>query len=86
METAALHAQKGLNRDRNVFFVNQRGVYHADPRLSCPEIDQFLVETTGLSVLTPSIGDKDSGVTELAHNLNSHPVGKKGGAPSTAES
>src|SRR5262249_52401617 len=32
----------GLNRDRDVIFVDQRGTLHSDPLLSCPEIDHFM--------------------------------------------
>ena len=34
----------GMNADRDVIFVDQRGAYHAQPRLACPEIDAFVVE------------------------------------------
>lgn len=30
----------GINRDRDVILVSQRGTLHADPELTCPEIDQ----------------------------------------------
>ncbi len=31
----------GMNADRDVIFVNQRGTIHSDPFLSCPEMDEF---------------------------------------------
>ncbi|MFD7256747.1 alpha/beta fold hydrolase [Streptomyces sp. NPDC059874] len=31
----------GLNRDRDVIFMSQRGTYSADPALLCPNIDEF---------------------------------------------
>jgi hypothetical protein len=34
----------GMNADRDVIFVHQRGAYHAEPRLACPEIEAFVVE------------------------------------------
>jgi len=33
---------RGWNRNRDVVFVDQRGTYHAEPRLSCPEIDDHV--------------------------------------------
>jgi pimeloyl-ACP methyl ester carboxylesterase len=50
----ALVRQLGINRDRDVIFVDQRGTLHADPLLSCPEIDHFLDESTGMSILAAS--------------------------------
>lgn len=31
----------GMNADRDVIFVNQRGTIHGEPFLSCPEMDEF---------------------------------------------
>jgi TAP-like protein len=39
LATAVLRLQQGWTRDRDVLFVDQRGTLHADPLLSCPEID-----------------------------------------------
>jgi pimeloyl-ACP methyl ester carboxylesterase len=39
----------GLNADRDVIFVNQRGTVHADPHLSCPEMDDFAARSIGLA-------------------------------------
>src|SRR5262245_33052689 len=49
----------GLNRDRDVIFVDQRGTLHSDPFLSCPEIDQFMADSAGMSVQAKSTADKD---------------------------
>ena len=57
--TAVKQISEGLNRDRDVIFVDQRGEYHSDPALSCPEIDRFGITQTGLSVLAPSTGTQD---------------------------
>ena len=46
--SAAPLVQLGINRDRDVIFVDQRGTLHTDPLLSCPEIDQFVGEATGI--------------------------------------
>ena len=55
----ALVQQLGINRDRDVIFVDQRGTLHADPLLSCPEIDHFLDESTGMSILAASTAQRD---------------------------
>ena len=57
--SAAPLVQLGINRDRDVIFVDQRGTLHADPLLSCPEIDQFVDEATGMSILAASTAQRD---------------------------
>ena len=49
----------GLNRDRDVIFVDQRGTLHSDPLLSCPEIDHFMDDSAGMSVQAHSTAGKD---------------------------
>ncbi|MEU8436501.1 alpha/beta fold hydrolase [Streptomyces sp. NPDC029216] len=44
----------GLNRDRDVIFMSQRGTYSADPALTCPNIDEFNARATGLVYDAPS--------------------------------
>ncbi|MCP2311730.1 alpha/beta fold hydrolase [Kitasatospora paracochleata] len=46
----------GLNRDRDVIFMSQRGTYSADPALTCPNIDQFNADALGLVYGAPSTG------------------------------
>ncbi|MFD9123461.1 alpha/beta hydrolase [Kitasatospora sp. NPDC059571] len=46
----------GLNRDRDVIFMSQRGTYSADPQLTCPNIDQFNADALGLVYGAPSTG------------------------------
>lgn len=38
--THAQMVRHGINADRDVYFVDQRGTYHSDPLLNCPEYDQ----------------------------------------------
>ncbi|WBO66379.1 alpha/beta hydrolase [Streptomyces camelliae] len=38
----------GLNRDRDVIFMSQRGTYSADPVLTCRTIDEFNARVVGL--------------------------------------
>ncbi|MBW5480488.1 alpha/beta hydrolase [Streptomyces bambusae] len=44
----------GLNRDRDVIFMSQRGTYSADPDALCPDIDEFNARVVGLVYDAPS--------------------------------
>ncbi|MEU9148916.1 alpha/beta fold hydrolase [Streptomyces sp. NPDC048349] len=44
----------GLNRDRDVILMSQRGTYSADPTLLCPNIDEFNARAVGLVYDAPS--------------------------------
>ncbi|MFI9203017.1 alpha/beta fold hydrolase [Streptomyces sp. NPDC053048] len=44
----------GLNRDRDVIFMSQRGTYSADPALTCRTIDEFNARAVGLVYGAPS--------------------------------
>ncbi|MGW5345311.1 alpha/beta fold hydrolase [Streptomyces sp. NPDC004050] len=44
----------GLNRDRDVVFMSQRGTYSAHPALTCPDIDRFNARAVGLVSDAPS--------------------------------
>ncbi|MFD5506652.1 alpha/beta fold hydrolase [Streptomyces sp. NPDC127051] len=44
----------GLNRDRDVIFMSQRGTYSADPTALCPNIDEFNARAVGLAYDAPS--------------------------------
>jgi pimeloyl-ACP methyl ester carboxylesterase len=46
----------GMNADRDVIFVNQRGTLHGDPHLSCPEMDEFTAQAVGLVYQARSTG------------------------------
>ncbi|MGW7467568.1 alpha/beta fold hydrolase [Streptomyces xantholiticus] len=53
---AQLAIDGGLNRDRDVIFMSQRGTYSADPALTCPNIDEFNARAVGLVYGAPSTG------------------------------
>ncbi|MFE5812206.1 alpha/beta fold hydrolase [Streptomyces sp. NPDC056479] len=53
---AQLAIDGGLNRDRDVIFMSQRGTYSADPALTCPNIDEFNARSLGLVYGAPSTG------------------------------
>ncbi|MEU9376139.1 alpha/beta hydrolase [Streptomyces sp. NPDC048255] len=44
----------GLNRDRDVILMSQRGTYSADPALLCPNVDKFNGQVIGLVYDAPS--------------------------------
>ncbi|WP_241846344.1 alpha/beta fold hydrolase [Streptomyces sp. MJM1172] len=44
----------GLNRDRDVVFMSQRGTYSAEPNVLCPNIDEFNARAVGLVYDAPS--------------------------------
>ncbi|MEU9031130.1 alpha/beta hydrolase [Streptomyces sp. NPDC048383] len=46
----------GLNRDRDVIFMSQRGTYSADPALTCPVVDEFTARSVGLAYDAASTG------------------------------
>ncbi|RKT03336.1 alpha/beta hydrolase family protein [Streptomyces sp. 3211.6] len=50
---AKMAVDGGLNRDRDVIFMSQRGTYSADPALTCPDIDEFNARATGLAYASP---------------------------------
>ncbi|MCF3179470.1 alpha/beta fold hydrolase [Streptomyces polychromogenes] len=50
---AKLAVDGGLNRDRDVILMSQRGTYSANPALTCPNIDEFNARATGLASDSP---------------------------------
>ncbi|MFB7462092.1 alpha/beta fold hydrolase [Streptomyces sp. NPDC056224] len=53
---AKMAVDGGLNRERDVIFMSQRGTYSADPNLLCPNIDEFNARSVGLVYDAPSTG------------------------------
>jgi pimeloyl-ACP methyl ester carboxylesterase len=51
---AQLLVDAGVNRDRDLILMNQRGTQYSEPALTCPEIDQFFVRNLGLVLDAPS--------------------------------
>ncbi|MEU8776804.1 alpha/beta fold hydrolase [Streptomyces sp. NPDC048606] len=51
---AKMAVDGGLNRDRDLILMSQRGTYSADPALTCPGIDEFNARATGLVYGAPS--------------------------------
>lgn len=44
----AFMVQHGLNAERDVYFVDQRGTHHAQPLLACPEVEQYFYDAVSL--------------------------------------
>ncbi|UQI49333.1 alpha/beta hydrolase [Streptomyces sp. HU2014] len=51
---AKMAVDGGLNRDRDVILMSQRGTYSADPALTCRDIDEFNARAVGLVQDAPS--------------------------------
>ncbi|MFE2169487.1 alpha/beta fold hydrolase [Streptomyces sp. NPDC059447] len=51
---AKLAVDGGLNRDRDLILMSQRGTYSAEPNLLCPDIDAFNARAVGLVSNAPS--------------------------------
>jgi pimeloyl-ACP methyl ester carboxylesterase len=57
----------GINHDRDVIVIDQRGTLHAQPALTCPEIDEFVAAATGMSIMAPSTAEKDLDAVRACH-------------------
>jgi pimeloyl-ACP methyl ester carboxylesterase len=61
--SAAAATAAGLNAEHDVVFVDQRGTYHSEPFLSCPEQDAFYLEAVTLVSDDPATGEKSDAAT-----------------------
>jgi pimeloyl-ACP methyl ester carboxylesterase len=60
----------GMNAERDVIFVNQRGTLHSDPHLSCREMDDFAAQSIGLIYEAASTAALDAaGVTTCRERI-----------------
>ena len=58
----------GINNDRDVIFVAQRGTVLSEPFLSCPEYDEFVGATTGMSMLSPESARLSEDAVRACHD------------------
>jgi pimeloyl-ACP methyl ester carboxylesterase len=58
----------GLNKNREVIIMNQRGNNDTQPLLTCPEIDEFNIQAVGLAYDDPSTGTKHVAATKACHD------------------
>jgi pimeloyl-ACP methyl ester carboxylesterase len=56
----AFMVKHGLNADREVIFVDQRGTHRAEPRLGCPGWEQFIYDAVGLPFAAESTTAADA--------------------------
>ena len=56
----AFMVKHGLNADREVIFVDQRGTHRADPRLGCPGWEQFVFDAVSLPFAAESTTAADA--------------------------
>src|SRR5262249_41223282 len=66
-EVAAM-VKHGLNADREVIFVDQRGTHRADPLLGCPEWEQFLFDAVSLPFAAESTTVIDATTIKACHD------------------
>ena len=56
----AFMVKHGLNAEREVIFVDQRGTHRADPRLGCPGWEQFVYDSVSLPFAAESTAAADA--------------------------
>jgi pimeloyl-ACP methyl ester carboxylesterase len=54
LNEADLAVAIGLNQDRNLILMDQRGTLYSEPALTCPEVDRFFVRGLGLALDDPA--------------------------------
>lgn len=57
----------GVNRDRDLILMNQRGTQYSEPALTCPEVDQFFVLNLGLVLDAPSTRSLHAAAAEACY-------------------
>ena len=65
---AEILASVGLNQNRTLIIMNQRGVADTQPALTCPEIDEFNIEAVGLPYNSPKTGKLHVAATKKCHD------------------
>lgn len=58
----------GINTDREVIFVDQRGTHRATPRLGCPGWERFLYDAVGLPFTADSTTAEDAAAIKTCHD------------------
>ena len=56
MAEAPILIEAGINRDRDLILMDQRGTLYSEPALTCPDMDQFFVRSIGLPLDARSTG------------------------------
>ncbi|HET8780210.1 MAG TPA: alpha/beta fold hydrolase [Agromyces sp.] len=66
--SAPAQVATGINAERDVIFIDQRGTLHSEPNLTCPEIDDFLAEAPQLSFTDASTDALSNAATTACHD------------------
>jgi len=64
----AAMTKRGVNADRDVYFVDQRGTYHSDPLLNCPEYDTVANELASIPFSSDAATVKDLAAVQTCHD------------------
>jgi len=84
MLLAARSIDAGMNADRDVIYLEQRGNFHSEPNLVCPEVEAFLAASVSEHFSAPETGVKsDAATTACRDRLTASGVDLK--AYTTAE-
>jgi pimeloyl-ACP methyl ester carboxylesterase len=65
---AGILVSVGLNKNRDLIIMNQRGVAYTEPLLTCPEIDKFYALAVGLPYDAPETGVLHVAATKACHD------------------
>ena len=57
----------GINADRDLIVMNQRGTLYDDPDLNCPELDRYYARQVALRVRAPSTGRAQAAAAAACH-------------------
>jgi pimeloyl-ACP methyl ester carboxylesterase len=58
----------GVNRDRDLIIVAQRGTLYSDPELNCPELDRYYARQVSLVYDAPSTGRRQAAAARTCHD------------------
>jgi pimeloyl-ACP methyl ester carboxylesterase len=85
MAEAPILIEAGINRDRDLILMDQRGTLYSEPALTCPDMDQFFVRSIGIPLDAPSTGLLHSAAARACY-LRSVATGNDISAYNTSES
>ena len=60
---ASRSLEAGINADREVIYVEQRGNYHSEPNLVCPEVEAFLTASVSEHFSDPAVEAQSAAAT-----------------------
>ena len=81
---AQILVDAGVNRDRDLILMDQRGTLHSEPALTCPNVDRFFVRNLGLVLDAPSTRREHAAASRECHQRLAAP-GLDLGAYNTTE-